>query len=253
MATLIKNKYLVVVLVAFLGFLLLLQTPLFMNLRDSMWSRVIAKTGVLFGVGSMRVDNDVSEQMKSLLAENISLRAENYDYGRLQKQLGAVARDDFNNLSAMVIGRPADVYRSRLVLNKGANDGVVLGAPVVINGSMLVGKIEELNNNTSLLRLVYHPQTSMKAEVLAGEFTHKGLVKGKTYTGLEMVEIPRDAQLQEGQEVVTMSDPGLVPYGLVIGKISLIKSDDRDPYQKAQLVTLYDVDRVVAVNILTPQ
>ena len=248
-----RDKYLLVIITGFLGLLLLLQAPVFTSLRDAMWSKIVMKTGVFFRVGSLSVDNNVDEQIRSLLAENIRLRAEVQDYGRLQKQLGSLAWDDFRNTPAMIIGSPTDVFRSQFVLNKGANDGVVLGAPVVINGSVLVGIIEELNNNTSLLRLLYHPETSIKAEVLSGETTSQGLVLGKTFTGIEMVEIPRDAELAEGQEVVTMSQPGLVPYGLVIGKIELIKSDERDPYQQAQLSTLYDVGKIVAVNILTPK
>jgi len=254
MSSSLKNKYVIGAFLASLCLLLLLQTPLFRGFRDNVWHKIIVTTGVVFRVGEFRVDNSVNDQMQTLLARNIRLRAENLDYRRLQEQLGCLARDDFNEVPAMIIGYPADIFKSQYVLNKGAADGVVLGAPVVINNSILVGTIQELNNNTSLLRLLFHPETSLKAEVITEEeIINRGLVVGKTFTGLEMVEIPRDAMLAQDQEVVTMNQPGVIPQGLFIGRVNIIKSDDRDPYQKAQLSVPYNPGEIVAVSVLTPR
>ncbi len=249
----LKDKYLLATFIGFLSFLLLLQVPLFRDFRDMLWDKLVAKTAAVLRVGNLKVENDVEEQVRFLLVENIRLRAENNDYKRLQRQLGSAAWDDFRKVPATILSSPADIFRSQFILNKGANDGIVLGAPVVINGSILVGTVEELNNNTSLLRLLYHPETSIKAEVILKEGVSRGLVLGKTFTGIEMIEIPRDAKLAEGQEVVALGQPGLIPYGLMIGKIELIKSGDRDPYQRARLSTWYDAGEIVAVNILTPK
>lgn len=230
--------------------LLMLQTPLLRVTRDQIWAFWMGSLGRVFRVGPLTVEQNVSEQLQNLRSENVRLRAENINYQLLRQQLGSYTKDDFTVINAEVLAKPIDVFRTKYVVNRGAGDGVVLGAPGVINGSTIVGFIVELRQNTSILQLMFHPETSVEAEVVRDENSGRGLVKGKSYTGVELATVPRNVVLEKGDEVVTAAQPGFIPHGLFIGEIWQLENEEHEPYQRALLKVPYDFDRMAGIAIL---
>lgn len=249
-----RSKYALGVLMGLIVVLLLLQTPLMGAVRDKAWGVWVTTFARWLAIGPLTVANNVAEQLRVLQAENVRLKAESVDYRRIRQQINSPAYDDFKQVASETIGRPPnDIWRSQYVVNRGADDGLVLGAPGVIYGSTLVGFIVELHRKTAVLQLMFHPTTSLQAEVIAHEHTGRGLVKGKFFTGVELVTVPRDVNLREGQDVVTIAQNNLVPYGLQIGKIGTIKEAEHEPYQQAQLIVPYRESSIVAVSFLVPE
>ena len=249
-----RSKYALGVLAGLIVVLLLLQTPLMRAVRDRAWHGWVTTFAGWFSVGPLTVTNNVAEQLYVLQAENVRLKAENADYRRIRKQINSLAYDDFEQVAAEIIGRPLnDVWQSQYVVNRGADDGLVLGAPGVIHGSTLVGFIVELHQKTAVLQSMFHPATSLQAEVLAQEHAGRGLVKGRFFTGVELVTVPRDVNLQIGQDVVTIAQNNVVPYGLQVGKIGTIKDTEQEPYQQAQLIVPYRESSIAAVTFLVPE
>jgi cell shape-determining protein MreC len=246
-----RSKYALSVLVGLMVLLLVLQTPLMRVARDQAWSVWVATFARWFSVGLLEVPNNVSEQLSVLQAENSRLKAENIDYQRIRQQINSPAYSDFRQISSEIIGHPPnDIWKSQYIVNRGAEDGLVLGAPAVIYGSTVVGFIVELNPKTAVLQLVFHPATSLQAEVIAHEHTGRGLAKGKLFTGVELVTIPRDVKLQPEQDVVTVAQENVVPYGLLIGKIGTIKDAEHEPYKQAQLIVPYRENSIRAITFL---
>lgn len=240
-------------LVALVVILLALQTPVLSALRGRAWSMVVAASGRWFSVGPLTVPNNVEEQLARLTAENARLRAERIDLVRLREQLGAPAYDGYTIIAAEIAAQPLDPFQVSFVVNRGARQGVVLGAPAVITGSTLVGFITELYDDTAILQLLLHPQTSLPVELLAGEAMHRGLLRGKSFTAVEVTNIPRDIVLAPGQEVVTVNHQGLVPGGLLVGRIDVFEDEPHAPFQQARLKLPYDPSRLYAVSLLAPR
>ena len=86
--------------------------------------------------------------------------------------------------------------------------------------------------------------------MIADEDSGKGLVQGRSYTSVEMITIPRDVEVKTGQQVVTATQEGLVPYGLVVGQIGETKDEQYEPYQRARLNLPYDTSELRAVTVL---
>jgi cell shape-determining protein MreC len=224
-------------------------TPPLNGVRNRLWiqwSRLFTPDE-----GSITDPHD-SEQ---LLAENIRLKAELKDYAELRKQLGTPSFADFTAVPAAIIGRPLDTFRSEFIVSKGKNDGVQSGAPVLINGSKLIGFITTVNDDTAICQLLVHPSITQAVEIIGEEGSQppQGLLQGKHYTSLELNTVPRDQTLKKGQAVVSMSKPGLVPSGLFIASIREVIRPENDVYQKALLQLPYDPDYLRAVTILTPR
>lgn len=248
-----RSRYALWLLVVVVALGLLLQTPLARAGRDRTWWLWTATLSRWFRVGPLTVPHNVSEQLAELTAENSRLKAESADYRRLREQLGAPAFANFRSIPAEVAARPIDTWRTHYVINKGAANGVGLGAPAVIRSSTLVGFVTELHEHTAVVQLLYHPSTSLPAEVLADDLVGRGLARGKAYTSLELVSIPRDVELKEGLPVVTVQQGEVVPAGLIVGNIETTQDELHEPYRRARLSVPYDTDRIFAVAILVGQ
>lgn len=249
-----RSKYALGVLVGLIVIFLLLQTPLMRVARGGVWNVWVTTFARWFSIGPLTVSNNVAEQLRVLQAENVRLKAENVDYQRIRQQINSPAFNDFKQIAGELTGHPPnDVWQSQYIVNRGAEDGLVLGAPALTDGSTLVGLIVELHQKTAVLQLMFHPTTSLQAEVITHEATGRGLVKGRFFTGAELVTVPRDVDLQRGQSVVTIAQNNVVPYGLQIGEIGTIKETEYEPYQQAQLVFPYRESSITAVIFLVPK
>jgi len=239
-----------VTLIGIVGLLLIFQMPLLRRVRGITWGFVVAMTGNVFRVGPLTVTNNVEEQMARLVAENARLRVESLDYSRLRQQLGSLAFDDYRGVPAEIRAAPLDSYRTDYVVNRGALDGIVLGAPAVVFGSTLVGMVVELAETTAVVRSLTHPLSQLPAQITEDETVTTGIVRGRSYTSVELTSIPRDVVLAAGQSVVTTSQETIVPAGLFVGTVSTVKADEHTPYQEAFISLPIPLQRVQGVMIL---
>lgn len=230
--------------------LLALQTPILRGVRGHVWEWWVGATGTVFRIGTLRVTPDVSDQLKGLQAENVRLRAELVDWRRLRDQIASPGRDELREIPAAVHPVPFNLFRSQYVINRGARDGIIVGAPVVVYGSVLVGFISELSDQTAMVRLVYHPEVTVPVEIHAGEEGGQGLAQGIAHTGIEVATIPQDVPVAVGQAVITIAEPPLLPAGLVVGHVAAIQRESHEPYQRAQLALPFNPAVLRAVTVL---
>jgi cell shape-determining protein MreC len=173
------------------------------------------------------------------------------DYDRLTAQIGSPSFAGFKAIPTAVVGRPLDTFHSEFILSRGAKDGIVLGAPLVINGSTIIGFVTELHHDSSVGRLLLHPSTTLAAEVEGdNEQRIQGLVVGDRYTAIRFTTVPRDLELKKDQAVVTTAKPNELPGGLLIGTITVINNQQNAAYQEAQLKLPYNPDQLSAVAVL---
>ncbi|MBI4022288.1 MAG: rod shape-determining protein MreC [Candidatus Andersenbacteria bacterium] len=240
------------VLAALLGGLLVLQVPLLHGVRGWAWMVWEGSLGTIFNIGPLTIPNNVAEQLATLQAENIRLRWELGDYHRVREQLGTKVWADFSAIPAHVLAQSLDAFHARVVINRGARDGVPLGAPAVIHGSALVGFVTELHEFTAVLQLIFHPATSIPAEVVTETGSSRGLLQGKAFTSLQLSNVPGDSPLAQDQEVVTVDQQSAVPGGLLIGKIASVTNEPHEPWQQARVEAHFDPDALYAVAVLVP-
>ena len=228
--------------------LLALQTPVLSSARNATWRIVTAVTSSVFGIGDLTIENDVETQLTNLTADNIRLQAELNDYYALREQLDSPALPSLRAIPALVSARPLNPWRSEIQLNKGVKDGVTLNAPVVVNGSILIGFVTGLADHTSTTRLLSHPAISMPAEIVADNNV-RGLLRGATHTAITMTTIPRDAEIRLGQPVITTGDDSIPP-GLLLGRVDNITAEENEAYQAARVSLPYAPDTLRGVSIL---
>lgn len=236
-------------LVVVVTLLAALTTPLLSAARARVWQ---AWVGVVARAGGPRLlvpEQAVVDQLAALRAENIRLKAELADYAALRSAVGSMTFEGLRTIGATVAGEPLDVFHTDIVLNKGSRDGVTLGAPVVINESVLIGYVTELTDRTAVCRLLLHPNTNLRATIPEAETEVTGLLRGVRYTSLALTTIPRDVTIKTGQAITTVSQ-NQTPAGLHLGTIEDVQLEENEAYQTATVLLPYVPDEITTVTIL---
>lgn len=225
-----------------------LQIPAMHTLNGWGWDAWTYTVAAVANMNPLELENDVRSQLQQLRAENVHLKAEARDYQRLRDQIGSPPFDGRRTILASTHGLSIDAFGTHFVINRGARDGVILGAPVVAYGSVLIGLISELHEHSAIYQTLYDPTTSLTVEI--GDA--RGLLQGTHYTALRVITIPRDKSIAIGQDIVTVARDLTVPYGLVIGQVAAVVSKEEAAFQEAEVGLSYDPSSLDAVVVVVP-
>lgn len=154
-----------------------------------------------------------SHQMASLQAENVRLRA--------LLNSTALLRDDV--LVAELIGVSPDPVRHQLVLNKGSNDGVFIGQPL-IDADGLMGQIVEVSPLSSRALLITDATHSVPVQVNRNGV--RAIAEGTGSLGaLEIHHVSATTDIEAGDLLVTSGLGGRFPVGYPVGTVSSVERD----------------------------
>jgi rod shape-determining protein MreC len=143
-------------------------------------------------------------------------------------------RSDLELVPCEVIGADPDATTRALIIDCGAENGLVRGEAVVVGDGTLVGKIERVTNGRSTVLLPIDPRSAV-AVMTADHPETSGVAQGEKGLVISMTLIPQHAPIAEGDIVVTTGrEPG-VPRGLVLGKIESVNSVASDPFMSATI------------------
>ncbi len=181
-------------------------------------------------------------------AEYISLKQE---VSELRALLGYTERTGQQGTVAHVIARAVADETTRVLIDKGANDGLVVGAAAVINDGILFGVVDDVHANTAVVKLVANGTSSLPAAILGSSRTI-GLVQGKEGALLAMEFIPQEAELKTNDVVVTSGLDGKIQEGLVIGLVTTTAKVESAPFQQAFIELLYEPREWTTLLILPP-
>ena len=157
-----------------------------------------------------------SLQMSSLQAENVRLRALLHS--------SALLRDDV--LVAELIGVSPDPVRHQLVLNKGENDGVFVGQPL-IDADGLMGQVVAVSARNSRALLITDATHSIPVQVNRNGV--RAIAEGTGALGtLEIHHVSATTDIQQGDLLVSSGLGGRFPVGYPVAVVSQI---ERDPGQ----------------------
>lgn len=248
----------------FLGVILLFWVSSRVPVLARAYERIeagIVRVGTGIGNGIARLtqsENSLSAQYQACEAERRSLAIEAGEYDALRREVDELralvsytGRTGAEGVVTHVIARAVDNDATRVLIDKGRDDGITEGSAAVIDDGVLFGMIEETRETTSVVRLVANAQSNIPAAVLGSTRTI-GLVEGREGAVLAMEFIPQDAELGNGNLVVTSGLDGLVREGLVIGLVTEVVSIESAPFQQAFIELLYEPREWTTLLILPP-
>lgn len=180
--------------------------------------------------------------------ENVRLR------GLLAFRDGPAFPRDFEGLAAAVIARPAGGFAQTVVVAVGANDGVIVNAPVVTEDG-LVGLVTRVFSNASRVTLLTDEQLAISA--LDVKTNAAGVVRhgrGASST-LILDRVPKEKVVRAGDTIVTAGWrstqlSSLYPKGIPIGRVTSVGQADTDLYKQVQVQPFADFGALDAVLVL---
>ena len=138
-----------------------------------------------------------------------------------------------------------------ILINLGEQDELRPGLAVIVEGGHLIGVIESVNHDSSVVRLSTDDQSHIPASVY-GDTRTIGLVEGQDGFLLRLNFVTQDQELTPEQVVATSGLDGSLPAGLIIGVIDSVIKEERAPFQSALVRPLFDSQFYSYVYVFDP-
>lgn len=151
----------------------------------------------------------------------------------LRKALDLGLENEFDLSLAKVISRATE--GDFILINKGERDGIVQGMPVISSEKILFGRVGEVFDSFSQIILISNGNISFDIEVLTDLGKALGIAKGRGNFQVQFQFIPKEAQIREGDMVVSSRLGKDFPEGLLVGTIKTVKRSDVEPFLEGEI------------------
>jgi rod shape-determining protein MreC len=128
---------------------------------------------------------------------------------------------NYASIVANVIGRDPSNWNASLIIDRGHNEGVEVGQPVV-SPLGVVGRIFEVGHNTSKVILVSDPTFAVAA--VDERSRENGLLTGTLQGVLRLQYLTDSADVKVGDNLVTSRLSTAFPEGILIGQITDVQA-----------------------------
>ncbi len=172
-------------------------------------------------------NQSLRDELESLKADNRRYRLVQAENTKLSELLKMDKRyPDYPKQGAQIIAKDSSNWFDTYLINKGENDGV-LKHMVVLGAGGLAGQIMESGSNYAKVLSILDDTSKISAMSLRSEDV--GIVKGDRTLMKEglcrMDYVDNNAQILEGDEIVTSPLSDIFPAGLTIGTVKEVRSD----------------------------
>jgi len=147
--------------------------------------------------------------------------------------------------AAAVIGHDPSPFLQYVIINRGSNDGILRGMPVVTDQG-LVGRVDAVIADAARVQLITDPASKVNIRLQNAQVDASliGSVTGDVTVDL----IPQDAVVNEGDLVLTSGLGGGYPPDLIVGQV--VRSRDFDLFQQATIQPVVDFNRLEIVLVI---
>jgi rod shape-determining protein MreC len=149
--------------------------------------------------------------------------------------------------AAAVIGLDPSPFLHYVIINRGSNDGILRGMPVVTDQG-LVGRVDAVIADAARVQLITDPASNVNIR-LQNARTEASLV-GSVTGDLTLDLIPQDISIQRGDLVLTSGLGGGYPPDLIVGQVINIRTRDFDLFQQATVQPVVDFNSLDIVLII---
>jgi len=195
------------------------------NIADDISAVLVERTALVKDNNQLRSSSIILERK---VQQMMVLRAENI---RLRELLNASAHVDDDVQLAELIGVNHDPFQHQVILDKGTEDGVFVGQPVLDAGGIM-GQVVEVSIYTNRTMLVTDGRHALPVEVVRNGMRAIALGKG-SHEELDITHIPDNADIRVGDMLVSSALGERFPYGYPVARIV---SAERDSGRKFMIV-----------------
>ncbi len=206
--------------------------------------------------GGLRDLSSVQNALKEnqdLRATIDRLRADSSRIGELEKEnetlkeaLNLGLDKEYDLRMAETFGM--DMLSDSLIIDKGADDMIEVGFPVVTSDKVVVGRISKVYNNFSKVDLISSKNMAFDVNVSGSDAN--GLARGLGGLGLMLDLVPKEIEMKLGAPVTTSALGGIFPDGFLVGTIESVDKNDVETFQVAKIKPAFEIEKIKEVFII---
>jgi len=196
----------------------------------------------------IRQNKDLSKQLlaeKSALQRFDALLEENR---RLRELLDGSEKLDIEYQFAELIDVDLDPFSHRVVIDRGHDRDVQVGQ-AVIDGAGVMGQVEEVDLHFSKVRLISDPNHALPVQINRTGLRSVAMGVGST-SRLSIPNLPREADVREGDLLVTSGLGNRFPAGYPVAVIEIVDRNEGRMFAEAFARPLAALDRGREVLLL---
>ncbi len=201
-------------------------------------------------VAELRQRNvELEAEVAHLRTQIIELQQQLSEYRILSALLEfARAYPEYEYIGASVIGRDPSPFVKYIHINRGSDDDIQRGMPVVTQQG-LVGRVSKVTASAALVQLITDPGVTVNVRLEPSRAEAK--LAGSITGDIELDLIPQDAAIQTGDLVLTSGLGGNYPPDILVGQITGVRQQDYDLFQSASMQPVVDFDQLEIVLVIT--
>ena len=208
----------------------------------------------VFRPSAVQEENDRLKEQLLEAERRLSMQEElAQENARLTELLNFVsANENIDYLTASVIGRDTNPYVETLTLNVGSRHGVKQKM-AVLTADGIVGRVSEVGPTWCRVKTMCNED--LRISVMVERTRDEGMVGGLHYVdgtllGVELYYLASEAEVKEGDRIITSGLGGIFPKGLYVGEVLLVNEDGSGTYD-AVVELAVDFAHVENVLVLT--
>lgn len=169
---------------------------------------------------------------------------------RLRKLLDLRPATSVPSLTAEVIFEASDPFSRRVVIDRGATQGVMAGSPV-INESGVLGQVTRVYPLSSEVTLLTDRDAAIP--LLNQRTQMRNAAQGRPDgTGMELRFLAANADIKVDDVMTTSGLDGVYPPGLPVAKVTAVERRGDSSFAQVQLAPLANADAARHVLVLQP-
>jgi rod shape-determining protein MreC len=211
-----------------------------------LWSWV---TGSFADRGRLRTENaQLTEQLRVTRTQLLRFEALNEENRRLREIREASKGVSERTLIAEIINVSVQPFRHMVVINKGADDGVFRGQPV-LDAFGVVGQVMQVGKSTATLILITDTEHAVPVQVNRNGIRSIAMGTGET-AKLILPYLTVESDVQRGDLLVSSGLDEIFPAGYPVATVTKVERNSTDTFALVEAKPLAQLDRDREVLLL---
>jgi rod shape-determining protein MreC len=150
--------------------------------------------------------------------------------------------------AAAVIGRDPSPFLHYIIINRGSNDDIRRGMPVVTNQG-LVGRVDAVIADAARVQLITDPASAVNVRLQKAQAD--AVLLGSVTGDVSLDMISQDVTVEAGDLILTSGLGGGYPPDLILGQVVTVRSLEFELFQQATVQPAVDFTRLEIVLVIT--
>ncbi len=150
--------------------------------------------------------------------------------------------------AASVIGRDPSPFLRYIIIDRGSNQGLRRGMPVVTDQG-LVGRVDAVISSAARIQLITDPTSAVNIRLEKAD--REAVMTGTVAGDLTLDLVPQDVILEVGDVILTSGLGGSYPADLIVGQVLTVRKRDSDLFQQATIQSVVDFAQLKIVLVIT--